>query len=288
MRPLLASGKAAQVRDDHDEAMNRYRQLVEQNPRNRFGWHRLVVLEAQYGDTENALDCYEKAIQIDPKSADVWSDLANSPYLRERCQDSEHAFQKALELEAKLIIRNNHSMLLARRGQTEDSLLKFQKAGLTEAESRCNLATAQLQTGDLSDAKQQALLAERLDISRRADAKNQQFHDLSQWIETLSGGTAKTGTPVRWGIIDSSNRERCFANPILRHASRHSDIEERGPAAKKARFQTLTKFATLACLHGPEGCEGPATQHQCCGMQMKSNRGFHHSTPWNPLSGELW
>ena len=79
-----------------------------------------------------AIDCDEKAIQIDQESADVWNDLANSPCLQETWQDSEHAFRKALELDAKSIMHNNDSMLLARRGQTKDASVEFQQAGIIE------------------------------------------------------------------------------------------------------------------------------------------------------------
>lgn len=193
---LLANGKSAELRNEFDLAISSYQQLTQHDPKNTFAWHRMALLHDQSGHTDKSEECYQAAIELEPKNPVLWGDFAYSLYLKERWQESQQAFETSLTLEPANRVRVNYGMLLARTNRPDDALKQFRLAGLGEAQSRCNLAVAHLESGDLSGARSEQELAARVDFRRQATEHTARLNGLFERIDGLSQEVAKaTDTP---------------------------------------------------------------------------------------------
>lgn len=103
-------GKAYSKREAHDKARENVRKAISLKPEQASYWAALsdVVLwqalrtyktsdEGKFAIMEAETDA-RTAIRLDSGCSDCWVSLGNSLMARERCEDAESAYQKAIEL----------------------------------------------------------------------------------------------------------------------------------------------------------------------------------------------
>ncbi|MEP7097743.1 MAG: tetratricopeptide repeat protein [Dokdonella sp.] len=107
---LLQSGKAA-------EAAPIYRHMLEENPDNAWTAYNLALALEALHDTKGAEDALRKAIDINPKLANIRAELGSLELAEGNLQSAQQWLESALELEPELVeARGNLAMLYAKKG----------------------------------------------------------------------------------------------------------------------------------------------------------------------------
>ncbi|HLJ51182.1 MAG TPA: tetratricopeptide repeat protein [Bryobacteraceae bacterium] len=79
---LFEDAVKAQQHGDYGRAADLYRQVVKISPEVPAGWINLGIVLVQLGNVEEGVQCYEKALALEPKNAPVQLDLALAWYKR--------------------------------------------------------------------------------------------------------------------------------------------------------------------------------------------------------------
>lgn len=109
MQPLLGQGGQSSASSSpqqqapglNHEALHDLEDMVEQNPTNLEA---LVQLSHMYFDSnqlEKAIPSYQKALELDPQSANLWTDLGVAFRRTAKPQKAIECFEKAIALDAK-------------------------------------------------------------------------------------------------------------------------------------------------------------------------------------------
>ena len=107
---LLQSGKAA-------EAAPIYRHMLEENPDNAWTAYNLALALEALHDTKGAEDALRKAIDINPKLANIRAELGSLELAEGNLQSAQQWLESALALEPELVeARGNLAMLYAKKG----------------------------------------------------------------------------------------------------------------------------------------------------------------------------
>lgn len=107
---LLQSGKAA-------EAAKIYRHMLEENPNNAWTAYNLALALEALQDRKGAEDALRKAIDINPKLANVRAELGELELAEGNLQSAQKWLESALDLEPGFVeARGNLAMLYAKKG----------------------------------------------------------------------------------------------------------------------------------------------------------------------------
>ncbi len=149
---LLQSGKPA-------EAVQIYRHMLEENPDNAWTAYNLALaLEAMH-DIKGAEDALHKAIDINPKLANIRAELGGLELSEGNLQSARKWLESALDLEPELVeARGNLAMLYARKGDlvsAESFLRQALEDNPKYKEGHLNLGLILAQQNRKSDAEKE-------------------------------------------------------------------------------------------------------------------------------------
>ena len=106
----VGKGVALSKLGKHEEALNAYNKAVEINPQYAKAWYNkgdaLYVLNRY----EETLEAYEKAVKLDPldQDAEVWSNISYALTMTGRDRESMEAFNVAYEMDSKAVMLGTH------------------------------------------------------------------------------------------------------------------------------------------------------------------------------------
>lgn len=117
--PVARPGSIAHVipKEIAAEILEQYEPVLE-----RWEWNNKGASLATLGRFEEALSCFDKALEIDPQSASTWANRGNTLNSLGRYEDAAHSIDKAIELGA------NDPMLWYIKAICEDGLGRTQEA----------------------------------------------------------------------------------------------------------------------------------------------------------------
>ncbi len=139
----------------HDEE-TLWRDTLVENPGCWMAWNNLGLLREQAHDVDEAVACYERALQAKPDSADAHIDLANLLSRAGHLQDAMGQYEEALRIEPRRA-DTHYDMGLAfdQAGRLHDAIAQYDDALRIRpnyAEAENNLGNALRQNGQDSDA----------------------------------------------------------------------------------------------------------------------------------------
>jgi tetratricopeptide (TPR) repeat protein len=126
------------------EAIEHYQKVLEINPHSAEAHLNWGILLARQGRTAEAIEHYQKALEIDPDYADADNNLGTVFLNQGRLDEAAEYCHRALEANPSLAeAHNNLGILLAKQGRTAGAIGQFQKAFEIKpdyAEAHYNLA----------------------------------------------------------------------------------------------------------------------------------------------------
>ena len=75
---LLDEGNSYYYKKDYHRAIDCYRKAIQINPQYSMAYYNLGVALRSINKTEEAIDCYRKAIQINPKLAAAYNNMGKA------------------------------------------------------------------------------------------------------------------------------------------------------------------------------------------------------------------
>lgn len=82
-------------------AIKCFDKAVELNPRNHYAWGDKALALDYLKKYEEALECYNKALECNPKSAITWHNMGLTLTSLKRLEEAVQSFEKALEINPK-------------------------------------------------------------------------------------------------------------------------------------------------------------------------------------------
>jgi len=137
------------------QAMQAYRQVLDQVPKNANAWCYLGIALHDQRRYQEAVAAYEKAIAIQPNFPIAWNNMGNSLRYALRPADAEKAFQKALVQNPNYVnAYKNRGTFHAWSGNLELALQSYSKAmklSPDEPETHRNIGVISLLKGDFEN-----------------------------------------------------------------------------------------------------------------------------------------
>ena len=156
------------------DALGRYESARQIHPQLKGVAHPVAVIHDAQGNHGQALTEYRKAIDENPRDANVLNDMGYSYYLRGNWSKAEEAFRQSIQIKASPRAWNNLGLALGQSGRYRESLAAFQKA-TDPARAHGNLGFVFLTQGKTKQARlayQKAIkLDPSYDLARRVLAK---------------------------------------------------------------------------------------------------------------------
>lgn len=153
---LLVSAIGAHKDGKFDLAEKRYRQVLEQQPRNINALHFLGVLSHAKGNSDEAIRLIQRALFFDPDYLAARINCGNVLKETLRFADAETQFRKAILLDPKCgDAYNNLGTVLKAQGRIDAAVAAFEKAATmlpNRAEVYQNLGNALKKTDRIEDA----------------------------------------------------------------------------------------------------------------------------------------
>ncbi|HLZ14083.1 MAG TPA: tetratricopeptide repeat protein [Candidatus Acidoferrum sp.] len=117
------------ARKEFKEAVQAYKKLVDQNPKNAVIYNKLgIALHKEY-DLTGALRSYERAVKLDPTYADAQNNIGVIWYDKKKFTRAIRAYQKAIKMRADLAVSySNLGYAYFADKKYEDSIGAFQQA----------------------------------------------------------------------------------------------------------------------------------------------------------------
>jgi Flp pilus assembly protein TadD len=143
-RACMVAGEQMQNSGQVDQAILLYEKARRNDPGLKTIAHHLAVLYDLQGDSTRSLTEYRKAVEAEPKNADVFSDLGYYYFNRDNLGDAERELRKALELDPKHAkALTNLGMVLAAEKRFDESFQTFsQVVGPAAAHSNVGVLLA--------------------------------------------------------------------------------------------------------------------------------------------------
>ena len=111
------------------EAMEQYRMLSEQNPRNAVYLNKLGIALHQQTVLGLALKYYERAVKVDPRYADAENNIGTIWYQRKKYSKAVRAYQKAIKMRDDMpVLYSNLGYAYFSQGKYDDSIAAFRTA----------------------------------------------------------------------------------------------------------------------------------------------------------------
>ena len=118
-----------EINKEHATAIDCYDKAIELDPKDADTWNNKGNSLNSLGRDEEALTCLDKAIELDPKHASPWSNKGNSLHSLGRYEKALTCYEKAIELDPKCATAwNNKGSSLHNLSRYEEALTCCDKA----------------------------------------------------------------------------------------------------------------------------------------------------------------
>lgn len=155
----------------YDEAINVYKQVLDNDPKNATAYHRLGAIAVKEGRLAEGRESFEQAAALGRPSAELLNDMGYLAYLQQDLPTAEAKMREALRADSRYKnAHNNLGLVLAEMGKFDEALAEFKQVG-SEAEAFSNLAYVQTKMGQLADAERNYHKALSLDNKLRPAAE---------------------------------------------------------------------------------------------------------------------
>jgi Tfp pilus assembly protein PilF len=152
--------------EKYKDAMAQYERALAIDPNNHQANRRLAVLCSKVGQYDRADLCFQKAVQGEPKNANVYNDWGRSYYLRGNWTAADKMFRAALQIEPRhRLAVNNLALTLGQQKRYAEAFQIFRNGGLSDAQAHCNIGYILLSQGRTEEARKACTLAKQLDPS---------------------------------------------------------------------------------------------------------------------------
>jgi tetratricopeptide (TPR) repeat protein len=122
-------GDLYMARKQYREAMEQYRSLSEQNPRNAVYLNKLGIALHQQTVLGAALKYYERAVKANPKYADAENNIGTIWYQRKKYSKAIRAYQKAIKMRDDMpVLYSNLGYAYFSQGKFDASIAAFRTA----------------------------------------------------------------------------------------------------------------------------------------------------------------
>lgn len=122
-------GDLYMARKQYREAVDQYRSLSEQNPRNAVYLNKLGIALHQQTALSAALKYYERAVKVNPKYADAENNIGTIWYQRKKYSKAVRAYQKAIKMRDDMpVLYSNLGYAYFSQGKYDDSITAFRTA----------------------------------------------------------------------------------------------------------------------------------------------------------------
>ena len=122
-------GDLYMARKQYREAMEQYKTLTEQDPRNAVYLNKLGIALHQQTALGLALKYYERAVKVDPKYADAENNIGTIWYQRKKYSKAIRAYQKAIKMRDDMpVLYSNLGYAYFSQGKYEESIVAFRTA----------------------------------------------------------------------------------------------------------------------------------------------------------------
>ncbi|MCE0497589.1 MAG: tetratricopeptide repeat protein [Methylacidiphilales bacterium] len=153
-----------------DEAMDQYQKALEINPNYAEAHYNLGNALLQKGQMDEAIGEYQKALVIDPNDAEVHYNFGNALMQEGQVDEAIAEYQKALEIDPNdAEVRNNFGTALLQEGRLDEAMDQYQVALQINpdfAEAHADFGMALLQKGQVDEAIGEYQKALAIDPSR--------------------------------------------------------------------------------------------------------------------------
>jgi tetratricopeptide (TPR) repeat protein len=124
-----AKGRAFYMKGEHNEAIRCYNKALEINPQNEIVWSRKGHVLSKLQRSNEAIKCFSKALQINPEDKTVWSNLGHALSDLRRYSEAVECYTKALSIDPEDVgILNEKGKAFASLGCHKDALTCYSAA----------------------------------------------------------------------------------------------------------------------------------------------------------------
>jgi tetratricopeptide (TPR) repeat protein len=156
---FIAQGNlAAALRDQGrvDEAIDHFQKAVQINPADAEAHYNLGTMLHQKGDIDQVIAQFEQALQLNPDYAEAHDNLGNAFFEKGRIDDAIAQYQQGLQIKPdNANVHNNLGSALLQKGRLDDAIVQYGQAVQIKpdfADAQYNLGNALLKKGDISGA----------------------------------------------------------------------------------------------------------------------------------------
>ncbi|STX27881.1 methyltransferase [Legionella beliardensis] len=111
------------------QAIGLYEQILKQNPKHLQSLHFLGLAQAQLGDTAQAIECFTRALDLEPNSPIIYNNLANTYKKLYQLDQAIFYYQKAIDLAPDYAqAHNNLASIYAMQGLNQQALHHYHLA----------------------------------------------------------------------------------------------------------------------------------------------------------------
>ncbi len=139
-----------------DEAMVQYQKALQINPDSAEAHNNLGNALLQKGNVDEAIAQYQKALEVKPDYAEAHYNLGNALLQKGNVDEAMAQYQKALEVKPDYAEAHyNLGNALLQKGNVDEAMAQYQKALEIKpdyAEAHCNLGSALLKMGQVDEA----------------------------------------------------------------------------------------------------------------------------------------
>ena len=122
-------GDLYMARKQYREAVDQYRSLSEQNPRNAVYLNKLGIALHQQTALSAALKYYERAVKVNPRYADAENNIGTIWYQRKKYSKAVRAYQKAIKMRDDMpVLYSNLGYAYFSQGKYDESITAFRTA----------------------------------------------------------------------------------------------------------------------------------------------------------------
>jgi len=129
---LLHKGMDRVKREEFQEAIEFFDQVLEMNPKNADAWNNKGVALYQMGDAEGALTSYDEALKADPESLEARRNRAFVLRAMARFEEALEAYEEIVVGEPEASDFRNLAAVLVGMGLLEEALGALMEAGHLE------------------------------------------------------------------------------------------------------------------------------------------------------------
>jgi tetratricopeptide (TPR) repeat protein len=113
----------------YDEAIKCYDEAIEIDPQSSLAWNNKGAALFSLGKYDEALQAYDRAIEIAPKYASAWNNKGSALYNEGKYNEAIQAYDRAIDIDSEYANAwHNNGLALKALGRTKDADAAFAKA----------------------------------------------------------------------------------------------------------------------------------------------------------------